>query len=109
MNATNITALIIGVSLATLLPRILPVLLFSRFKFPPRLQLWLSYVPPAVLGGLTLLSVLAPTGTSWAITPANSFIWAFVPTLLIAIKTRHLFLTMASGIAAAALIHWLSF
>ena len=54
---------IIGVSAATLVPRILPVALFSGFEFPKLLIKWLSYVAPAVLGALTALSILAPEGS----------------------------------------------
>jgi len=104
-GGTNIFWMIVGVSLATLLPRMLPVALFSGLDFPPKLKLWLSFVAPAVLGGLTLLSILAPRG-ALEITPGNIFIWAFVPTFLVALKTRSLFYTMIAGMAVAALLRY---
>ena len=96
--------MIIGVSIVSLLPRILPVALFSRFEFPEIVQRWLSYVAPAVLGGLTAVSVLAPEGVV-DISLHNQYIWAFIPTLLVAIKTKNLFYTLVVGIVAMALFY----
>jgi len=95
---------IIGVSLATLLPRILPVAMFSGLEFPDVLIKWLSYVAPAVLGALTAMSVLAPEG-QLNISLNNLFIWAFIPTMFIAVKTRNLFWTLSVGIAAMAVLY----
>lgn len=104
MSSTSIFVMIIGVSLATLLPRILPIAVLSRVTFPPLLIRWLSYVAPAVLGALTALSVLAPQGII-DISIDNIFIWAFIPALFIAIKTRSLFWTLITGIISMALLY----
>ncbi len=104
MSSTSIFVMIIGVSLATLLPRILPIAILSRVTFPPLLIRWLSYVAPAVLGALTALSVLAPQGII-DISIDNIFIWAFIPALFIAIKTRSLFWTLITGIISMALLY----
>jgi len=96
--------MIFGVSLVSLLPRILPVALLSRFDFPETLKKWLSYVAPAVLGGLTAISVLAPEGNI-DISITNRYIWVFIPTLLVAIKTRSLFYTLLFGIVTMAILN----
>jgi len=96
--------MIIGVSLVSLLPRILPVALFTRYEFPKRLKRWLSFVAPAVLGALTALSVLAPEGEI-NINLYNQYIWAFIPTLLVAIKTKSLFYSLLVGIVIMALLY----
>lgn len=96
--------MIIGVSLVSLLPRILPVALFSRYEFPEPLKRWLSFIAPAVLGGLTALSILAPEGYI-DISIDNKFIWAFIPTLLVAIKTKSLFYSLLVGIVTMALLY----
>ncbi|HEX3012208.1 MAG TPA: AzlD domain-containing protein [Syntrophomonadaceae bacterium] len=100
----NIWLMIIGVSVVSLLPRILPVALFSRHEFPEPLKRWLSYVAPAVLGALTALSVLAPS-EKIDISAGNLYIWAFIPTFLIALKTRSLFYSLLTGIICMALLH----
>lgn len=104
MTANSIFLMIIGVSIVSLMPRILPVALLSRFEFPEKLKNWLSYVAPAVLGALTALSVLAPRG-SINISINNIYIWAFVPTLAVALKTRSLFYTLLVGIISMALLY----
>ena len=102
---TEIFWLIIGMSLATALPRILPVAIFSRFEFPEKLREWLSYIAPAVLGALLAVSVLAPQGIM-EISIHNRFIWVFIPTMLIAVLTRSLFYTLVVGIGLMASANW---
>lgn len=104
MSETSIWLMITGVSLVSLLPRILPVALFSRYEFPELLKQWLSYIAPAVLGGLAALSVLAPEGTV-DISIHNRYIWAFIPTLLVAVKTKSLFYSLLVGIVTMALLY----
>ena len=104
MSPEAIWLTIIGVSAATLVPRILPAALFSGFEFPKLLIKWLSYVAPAVLGALTALSILAPAG-ELHLALDNLFIWAFIPTMLVDIKTRSLFITLSVGIIAMALLY----
>ncbi|MEN6348491.1 MAG: AzlD domain-containing protein [Syntrophomonas sp.] len=104
MSGTDIWTMIIGVSLVSILPRVLPVAILSKFEFPPLLKRWLSFVAPAVLGALTALSVLAPQGRIY-IGVGNIYIWAFLPTLLVAVKTRSLFYSLLTGIASMALLY----
>lgn len=104
MSGTSIWIMIIGVSIVSILPRILPVAMFSRYEFPEPLKRWLSFVAPAVLSSLTAMSVLAPGGYI-DISIHNMYIWAFIPTLLIAIKTRSLFYSLSVGIIAMALLY----
>lgn len=96
--------MIIGVSIVSILPRILPVAFFSRFEFPNLLKEWLSYIAPAVLGALTALSVMAPKGFI-NISLNNVYIWAFIPTIIVAVKTRSLFFTLLVGILTMAVIN----
>ncbi len=96
--------MIIGVSLATLLPRILPIAVLSRFEFPKLFTKWLSFVGPAVLGALTAISILAPEGEIF-ISFKNKYLLAFFPTFLIAIKTKSLFYTLLVGIITMAILY----
>lgn len=96
--------MIIGVAIVSMLPRILPVALLSRFEFPPILKEWLSYIAPAVLGALTAISILAPHG-SIDISVSNIYIWAFIPTFIVAVKTKSLFYTLLVGIIVMAIIY----
>ncbi|MGI6513184.1 MAG: AzlD domain-containing protein [Syntrophomonadaceae bacterium] len=100
----EILLIIVGMALATAIPRCLPVALLSRFEFPEKLKEWLSYIAPAVLAALVAVSVLAPDGTI-AVTMGNRYIWAFIPTLLVAVYTRSPFYTLVTGIAVMAVLY----
>lgn len=104
MTNSSIWLMIIGASLATLIPRILPVALLSRFEFPAFLAKWLSFVGPAVLGALTAISILAPEGEIF-INIKNKFLWAFIPTFIIAVRTKSLFYTLLTGIITMAILY----
>lgn len=104
MENINIWAMIIGVSIVSLTPRIFPIAFFSRYEFPAVVNEWLSFVAPAVLGGLTALSVLAPQGVI-DISMQNIYIWAFIPTIIAAVKFKNLFITLLVGIATMAVLY----
>ncbi|MDI9448585.1 MAG: AzlD domain-containing protein [Pelotomaculaceae bacterium] len=104
MSGTDIWVMIVGVSIVSMLPRVLPVALFTRYEFPEPLKRWLSFIAPAVLGSLTAMSVLAPEGFI-DLSIHNRYIWAFLPTLLVAIKTRSLFYSLLVGIVTMALLY----
>ncbi len=96
--------LIIGMSVVSLAPRMLPIGTLSRLEFPERLQEWLSYIPAAVLGSLLAMSILI-RDKALAINISNQYIWAFIPTFVVAVFTRNLFYTLAVGIGCMALIN----
>ncbi|MDD2444131.1 MAG: AzlD domain-containing protein [Desulfotomaculaceae bacterium] len=104
MDSASIWIMIIGVSIASLAPRIFPVAFFSRYEFPAIVKEWLSYVAPAVLGGLTALSILAPRGEI-DISTRNLYIWAFLPTIIVAIRFKNLFFTLLVGIVTMAVVY----
>lgn len=104
MEQISLWLMIIGVSAASMLPRILPVALLSRREFPAPVKKWLSFVAPSVLGALTAVSVLAPLGRI-DLRPGNLYIWAFLPTLITAVKSRNLFYTLLTGILALAILN----
>ncbi|NLJ76582.1 MAG: AzlD domain-containing protein [Peptococcaceae bacterium] len=104
MNSSSIWFIIISVSIVSILPRILPVAVLSRFDFPAQLKKWLSFVAPAVLGSLTALYILAPDGYI-DLSINNNFIWSFIPTLLVAVRTRSLLYSLLVGMATMALLY----
>jgi len=104
MDNTSIWIMIIGVSIVSLAPRIFPVAFFSRYEFSAVVKEWLSFVAPAVLGGLTALSILAPQGRI-DISIQNIYLWAFLPTIVVAVRFKNLFITLLVGIATMAFLY----
>lgn len=93
---------IAGMALVTYLPRVAPVWFLASRSLPPLVVAWLRYVPPAVLAAMLLPSILAPEGT---LDPAwnNLYLWAALPTVWVAWKTRSLVGAVLTGMALVAL------
>lgn len=53
-----IFAIIIGMSLATMLPRFIPSFIVDKFEFPNWINRWLNAIPYAALGALIFPGIL---------------------------------------------------
>lgn len=91
--------ILLGMSLVTLIPRILPLVLLSKMDLPPWLIRWLSYIPSAVLAALLFPALLLPNGT-WVSQGTAAPLLAALPCFWVALKTKSLFLTVITGIGA---------
>ena len=95
--------ILIGTAAVTFLPRALPLMLVNRMKLPGYVMKFLRHIPLALMAALAVQSVWTE-GERW-ISPADNLQWlAFIPALLAAVFTRSLLLTVAAGVAAAALL-----
>lgn len=101
MDQKVIFLTIIGMALVTYIPRLLPVYFLSSRSLPPLAVAWLRYVPVAVLAAMLFPSLLAQEGQV-VLGPSNVFLWAGLPTLLVAIKTRSLFGSVVVGMVLVA-------
>jgi branched-subunit amino acid transport protein len=102
MDQTLIFLTILGMALVTYLPRLLPVWLLATRKLPEVVITWLRYVPAAVLSALLLPAVLVE-GSKLHLAWDNLYLLAFIPTLLVAWKTRSLFGAVVVGMACVAI------
>lgn len=102
----SIFLLFLGMALVTYLPRMLPIVVLSRFRLPPLLLRWLEFVPVAVLSAL-LASGLLVKGSSLALPPEHPEALAALPAFAVAIWTRSLMGTVVAGILAVALLRYL--
>jgi len=98
--------MLIGVSLVTLIPRVLPMVLFSRMPMPEWLLAFLRYVPIALMTALLAQSVLTED-EAWIPLQDNLNLIALVPTLVAAVLTRSLLVTVLTGIGSMLLLQWL--
>jgi branched-subunit amino acid transport protein len=104
---STVTLTIIGMAVVTYLPRLLPVLLLTRngqsgSSLSPWVEAWLRHVPAAVLAAMLLPALFCADGqldVRWG----NLHLWAAIPTLLIAWKTRSLVGAVVGGMAIVAL------
>ena len=97
---------ILGMTLVTLIPRVMPVTLLAGRELPPLLTRWLSFVPVSVLAALVAPDLLLADG-KLNITGDNLFLIATIPTLLICwYKKGSLFGALAVGMGTVALIRY---
>lgn len=91
---------IIGCAVVTAIPRLLPFLIIRNMKLPEPVLKWLSYIPICILTALVTESFIVQTEHSlvfdWPV------IAVLIPTFLLAVWTRSLFITVIAGIVLMA-------
>ena len=105
MDQTKIFLTILGMGVVTYLPRLLPVWLLSSKKLPPQAVAWLRFVPVAVLAAMLSPSLLLQEGQI-DLGSSNLFLWAAIPTFLVALKTRSLFGSVIVGMVVISLARY---
>ena len=99
MDEKIIFLTILGMALVTYLPRALPVWLLASRPLPAPVITWLRYVPAAVLAAMLFPSLLLPEARQ---TEGYLYLYAALPTLLVAWKWRSLFGAVVVGMAFVA-------
>ncbi|SES12441.1 AzlD domain-containing protein [Psychrobacillus sp. OK032] len=93
----DIFLIIIGAAFVTFVPRVVPLMILSRFELPEGVMRWLSFVPVAIMAALVGQEILLHDGKISSIRN-NVELFAALPTFLIAIKTRSLLATVLAGV-----------
>ncbi len=106
MDQTTIFLTIVGMGVATYLPRLLPIWVLSRRTLPPLVVAWLRFVPVAVLAALLVPGLVMPE-EQFDLSFNNLYLWAAVPAILVAWRTRSFFGTVLVGMGVVALLRWL--
>ncbi|MFZ0547560.1 MAG: AzlD domain-containing protein [Candidatus Promineifilaceae bacterium] len=91
------------VGLFTFATRLSFILLFGRYSIPNGLQRALRFVPPAALTAIILPELLAPSG-NLDISLGNFRLLAGLLAILIAWRSKNIFLTILIGMAALLLL-----
>lgn len=96
--------LILGCMFVTLLPRIIPFIFVRKVKLPEVVLKWLSYIPVCILTALVTESMLTNTGGNLHID--WSIVIVLIPTLITAVWSKSLSLTVIVGVVAMALFRY---
>jgi len=96
----------LGMLVVTYIPRLLPVWVLTSKPLPPLAVAWLRYVPVAVLAAL-LLPALVVTENRLDVSLGNLFLWAAIPTFVVAWKTRSLFGPVIVGMGIVAAVRFI--
>ena len=118
MDQDIVLLTLLGMGVVTYLPRLLPLLVLTRGR-PARgddsksapsslVEVWLRYVPAAVLAAMLFPSLFIAEGRIYLsldrILSADSlYLWAAIPTVWIAWRTRSLIGSVLAGVAVVAL------
>lgn len=101
----NMIWLILGCMIVTLLPRIIPFIFVRSVRMPEVVLKWLSYIPVCILTALVTESMLLETGSllrfDWYV------VIALIPSIITAIWTKSLSLTVIIGVACMALLRFI--
>jgi branched-subunit amino acid transport protein len=103
VSLSDLAAVLI-IALAVYLPKALPMVLVSD-RITPGVRRWLDHVAPAVLAALVAPSIVLPNGRFGA--PRLEQL-AFVVTFLVALRTRRMLPSVASGFAVLLAVVLLS-
>ncbi|MBM0064478.1 AzlD domain-containing protein [Alkalicoccobacillus gibsonii] len=95
--------ILIGSAIFTLLPRVLPFVFVRQFQLPDPFLRWLTYIPVCILTALVMDELLLDSEFG-AIHINASAIMAIIPTLIVALTTKSLSLTVLTGVVAMAVI-----
>lgn len=98
---TDVWLVIAGMALVTYLTRAPLLLALARRPLPPRLRLWLRFVPLAVLPALALPLILVDQGRLVA-SPTHPPLWGAVLVFVLAGLRVNLLVTVAAAVAAVA-------
>lgn len=98
--------LILSMAILTFLPRYLPFLLAGKIKINPMVSQALGFVPIAVLTVIVIQTAYVRDGVI-AVNIENHHMLASVVAFLVAIISRHMFLTIILGLISFAMMEWL--
>ena len=96
---------ILGTTLVTLLPKVLPITFLKGDSLPKNVVDWLSFVPVAVMAALVGPDVVFYEG-SLNLTTGNLFLMVALPLLVVAWFAKNYFVTIAVGMAMVILARW---
>jgi len=108
MDQTQVFLTIVGMMAVTYLPRVLPIVALSSKDLSPSLIKWLKCIPASVLAAM-LLPSLVLDGGELNLTADNIYIWAAIPTLVVAKLGKSFVGAILVGMGVVALARLLGF
>jgi branched-subunit amino acid transport protein len=97
----EILLIVLGAALVTVVPRVLPLVVLTRFDLPAGLKSWLAYVPIAILAALLAAELALEQG---AIVAKWRDLVAVLPVLAVVAVSRSIIGAVVAGVLAIALL-----
>lgn len=97
LSDMKIWILIIGMGIVTYLPRMMPLLIFSKKNIPPWLESWLKFIPVGIFSALVFPNIFI-RNQMFSMTINNIELISSILVFAIAFRTRSLGLSVVVGI-----------
>lgn len=103
MSNTSFILLLIGCTLVTFIPRVIPFLVARNFTISEPVEKWLSYLPVFIFTGLIVESLLETSGST-GIRINWEALLATIPTIIVAFLSKSLLTTVLFGVVCMAIV-----
>ncbi|MGB3159623.1 AzlD domain-containing protein [Carnobacterium sp.] len=100
--------LILGMSIVTYLPRMLPMLILSKRTIPEKLAKWMSFIPVSIFSALVFSDIFFWNGSVDVNPLSNLKLLPSILTAIIAYYTKSLLWAMILGVASLSFFIYLS-
>jgi len=101
MDQDAVVLTMVGMMAVTYAPRVFPLWLLATRPVPGAVGAWLRYVPAAVLAAMVAPLLFVADGRI-DVGLGNLYLWAAVPTVLVAARTRSFYGSVVAGVATVA-------
>ncbi|MFW6035615.1 MAG: AzlD domain-containing protein [Halothermotrichaceae bacterium] len=98
--------MIAGMTVVTFLPRFLPLAILTKRDIPDIVVQWLRFIPVAILAALLAPGILIQEG-KLVVSYTNIYLLAALPSFLIAIYKKNIFLTIIVGVVSVMLLNFI--
>ncbi|GIN57311.1 AzlD domain-containing protein [Lederbergia ruris] len=102
----SILIIILGCAIVTFIPRIIPFIVIRNIQLPKIVIKWLSFIPICIFTALVVDSFIIQDNKS-LLSIDWSILAAIIPTLIIALWTKSLSVTVIVGIICMASVRFL--
>lgn len=105
-TTTHMLIIILLCGIVTWFTRIIPFLLISKIKLSERVVKWLSFIPITLFTALVIDGLIEQQDGMMGYSINVPFLITMVPTIVIAVITRSLTITIIGGIVIMAALRW---
>ncbi|MCE7785437.1 AzlD domain-containing protein [Staphylococcus xylosus] len=102
----HMLTIIVLCGVVTWLTRIIPFILITKIKLSERVIKWLSFIPITLFTALIIDGLIEQQEGVMGYTINVPFLITMLPTIVIAVLSRSLTITILSGIIIMAVLRW---
>ncbi|WP_210133169.1 AzlD domain-containing protein [Staphylococcus sp. GDH8C106P] len=106
-TSVHMLIIIVICGLVTWLTRIIPFIVISKIQLSEQVVKWLSFIPITLFTALIIDGVIEQQRGSFGYSLNIPFLVTIIPTVLVALVTRSLTITILAGIFVMAMIRLL--